>query len=79
MLTASKDFDSLKTVLDFFFKLCVNGSNSATVNQFFFFYKFYWQSLSYRLFIMALSCCFFLEAVMFVSYVNFVRGHTQAL
>lgn len=63
----------------FFFKLCVNGSNSATVNQFFFFfYKFYWQSLSYRLFIMALSCCFFLEAVMFVNYVNFVRGHRQA-
>lgn len=61
----------------FFFKLCVNGSNSATVNQFFF-YKFYWQSLSYRLFIMALSCCFFLEAVMFVNYVNFVRGHRQA-
>lgn len=34
-LTASTDFDSLKTVLDFF-KLCVNGSYSATVNKFFF-------------------------------------------
>lgn len=34
-LTASTDFDSLKTVLDFF-KLCVNGSYSATVNNFFF-------------------------------------------